>query len=746
MQTLKLGARSPIERTACPRGGARGRSVVAATARAAATACVALALALPATALAATVFWTGSSPLGREWSRFLNWEGAPPSSDGSDNVYFGDTDGHHNPLQDAAVWAVNGVVIQDDVTYLFSGEPLLIGAGGLRNLAPVSGSGANHGFLNDIELTSEQHWVNLSDGGLLTVTGDVRLQHHNLYLEPDPDASISVRGNVTGSGTLYCTGPGVATLSGANGYSGGTYVLSGTLRAAADNVIPAGTVILGQGTLDLTGHQDVLGPGNSPDIGVYFLNQGGGRILSPTHPLVISTLGIWIGYNGTQFGSTITAGELPLATSGGTREILVADGAADHDLTLEAAITGGGQPGSTPSILKRLPGTLALDGSNSFTRPLRIEEGRVVALTSGALGAAGPGNETVLAATLLLQGDLTIADEVLMVPNESAGRLVAHGGAVWAGPMLLERASALVLDAQDAGSLTVTGTIEGDSAQGVTKTGAGPVALISANSYGGGTIVNEGMLRAASPSGSPTGAGSVMVEGGATLDAGGHLDGPVTVQKDGVLQIDGETATGILDLPACTFLNGSTYSATVGAETPEAACDRLDVAGQAGLAGTLRVHALSMPAEGDSFMVMTFVSRNGGFQNLELPELSPPLVWDVGYRPNSLVLTVRAASAAPEAPSPADLLFEAVPNPAVSAVELRFGLAHPAAVGLAIYDARGRRVAGILAGARLGPGPQAATWDLRDAGGRPVASGIYFARFELDGVPAPCTQRVAVAR
>ncbi len=83
------------------------------------------------------------------------------------------------------------------------------------------------------------------------------------------------------------------------------------------------------------------------------------------------------------------------------------------------------------------------------------------------------------------------------------------------------------------------------------------------------------------------------------------------------------------------------------------------------------------------------------------------------------------------------------PNPAAGAATLRFTLARPGRVRLAIYDAAGREVRLLTDGARPAGG-QSERWDLRAANGRAVAAGLYFAR--LDAAGASLTRRLAVIR
>jgi flagellar hook assembly protein FlgD len=79
------------------------------------------------------------------------------------------------------------------------------------------------------------------------------------------------------------------------------------------------------------------------------------------------------------------------------------------------------------------------------------------------------------------------------------------------------------------------------------------------------------------------------------------------------------------------------------------------------------------------------------------------------------------------------LELSAAPNPFNPRTELRFVTTMPGAVSLALFDARGRCVRTLLAGAGLPAGPHAVLWDGADARGARVPSGVYFARIVAAG-------------
>jgi hypothetical protein len=72
------------------------------------------------------------------------------------------------------------------------------------------------------------------------------------------------------------------------------------------------------------------------------------------------------------------------------------------------------------------------------------------------------------------------------------------------------------------------------------------------------------------------------------------------------------------------------------------------------------------------------------------------------------------------------------PNPFEGETTVQFGLARRGPVSVAVYDAQGRLIQTLLAGAVLAPGVRSVRWDGRDNRGREVASGVYLCRVRAD--------------
>ena len=88
-------------------------------------------------------------------------------------------------------------------------------------------------------------------------------------------------------------------------------------------------------------------------------------------------------------------------------------------------------------------------------------------------------------------------------------------------------------------------------------------------------------------------------------------------------------------------------------------------------------------------------------------------------------------------------LDRAYPNPFNPKTTIAFVVPEAGFVTLGIYDAQGRMVRSLLA-EPLPAGPQAVSWNGRDAMGRPAASGIYFVRLAQSGVER--SQKLVLAK
>jgi autotransporter-associated beta strand protein len=437
---------------------------------------------------------------------------------------------------------------------------------------------------------------------------------------------------------LTKTGTGTLTLSGKNSYSGGTDLNGGILAVNSDTNLGTGLLRFDGGTLEA-----LTADGGINSAKAITLNAGGGTFLADTGTISrlsgsISGVGsltkagigtlVLTGVNnysgGTNFNGGILAvnsdanlGTGPLSFNGGTLEALTAGGgiSSAKAVTLNAgggtflADTGTTSRLSGPisgigSLTKAGIGTLVLTGVNSYSGGTNFNGG-IVAVNSDANLGTGP----------------------LSFNGGTLEALTAGGG--------ISSAKAVTLNAgggtfqADAGTTSrLSGPISGIGS--LTKAGIGTLVLTGANTYSGGTVLDDGILMVGSPH--ALGTGNMSVNGGVlTTDPQAINVGGNYAQSGGTLLLH---AGG----------------ASVGQY------DSLNVGGRASLGGTLQVVALNgfQLMKGNQLILVT---ANGGIQGRFATFIDPftsntVLQPGLVYQPNDVILELLFTSFVPSALTP----------------------------------------------------------------------------------------------
>jgi autotransporter-associated beta strand protein len=475
-----------------------------------------------------TFTWTGFGVLSN-WSDIFNWEFLlpPTCTMGLARVRFGDTNGGHSPRSDVPC-DLESLQFSGPSGYVHSGSELwiksqILTSGGTSNIISnhlhfYAGGGAG----------TVPYEIENGSFGPLALSGTIET---SASLDVRAVGDVWLSNETYGSGPICKLGPDTLVLGGANTYQGGTFIVEGTLVTTHDDVIPPGTVTMQGGTLDLTGNQETIGPGNVATDGLRLLTTHGPvAVHSPTFPLRISTLGDFIRFSG-GFPAALT-GLLELATTSGTRNVDVADSPTLSDeLTISAAISNSiGTPGSNPALRKSGEGRLVLSAANTFGRDVHVAGGVLKVTHPQALGQTGAGNETVALSqgTLELAPDLSILGERLWLFGAGAGgngNLRSLGGSsLWSGPVTLTFAQCIVK--VDAGDLELSGVIADAGPAGAPlKLGAGRLVLSGNNSFRGETQVWQGVLQVAHRMGlGAIGGQGTRVSSGATLEIAAGLE------------------------------------------------------------------------------------------------------------------------------------------------------------------------------------------------------------------------------
>ncbi len=403
---------------------------------------------------------------------------------------------------------------------------------------------------------------------------------------------LNINVPINGGSRFSKTGGGILVLGASNGYGGATTITQGILRVGLAGAIPdASNITVGSGaTLDLNSISETVGA----DLTLY-----DGVVSSAGTPtLTLSGANSSVTYLGTNGGGTISVSRLNLGTAAGTGTFNVADGAAANDLTISSIVRDGT---GAHGITKTGAGKLLLSGLNTFTGPIAINGGTLVAGTINATATAaqplGSSNSAISlnGGTLELAG---LAGDTLNRPitiGAGGGTIratvtgliigVGSGGVAGAGFPITFDAST------NNGNIIVDSVVSGVGTT-VTKIGIGNWTPTAQNTYTGNTVINQGGIQYSSPGNLGALANTIVFNGttlgptvglseprNATINAGGATletkqlttftgvfsgtGGLTKTQTGSVTLTNNHTYTGPTDVNAGTLaVNGSLAAAS----------------------------------------------------------------------------------------------------------------------------------------------------------------------------------------
>ncbi len=317
------------------------------------------------------------------------------------------------------------------------------------------------------------------------------------------DTDLTSTGVISGAGSVTKTGAGTLTLAGAspNTYTGTTIVSAGTLRAGAANAFSAASAVtLGGGaTLDLNNFSQTIG--SLAGFGFVTLGTGtltaGGDNTSTTFSGVLSGSGglIKIGTgtltldrdNTHTGGVTIDAGTVRLDNG------FYGLGASSATVNRGGTLDLGGQ-GPIEQSVNLMGGTLTSSTGQALLR------GAVTLGTTGGTNTIGSDGTGLILEGAVGGGSVTIA---------GTGRVYYRAANTYTGTTTINAGAVLDTAASGIGSssgIINNGTLwfeqgsSGAVAQNISgigevvKFGGGTLTLSGANTYEGGTFVEEGTL------------------------------------------------------------------------------------------------------------------------------------------------------------------------------------------------------------------------------------------------------------
>jgi autotransporter-associated beta strand protein len=382
--------------------------------------------------------------------------------------------------------------------------------------------------------------------------------------------------NTTGSLALAKTGTGTQTISGANTFTGGLTIKSGTIIAATVNTALGGSsagVANGLGTV-------TLGDSTGTNAAALLVATTG---LNFANPIVLATNGaLSLGNTGTAISTVFSGGitgsnDLTLISNATTGTVGLTTAAIDN----VGKVTNTGIGSGTTSISSAIganvteviensaTSTLLLSGSNTaFAGNYSLNSGRMAIGAGFAantasdfnLGATSSGTNNT---TLSFVNHFTLSNDIHVRSGNSGTKTLSLG----TGSDLTSNLSGtvtlddnLILDASGstaAASLTLSGNIvDGVSgAKGLTKNGAGVVILSgTASDFSGSVAINAGELRIANAA--ALGDSTTVTVGGANNSAM-SLAGGITIGAGKDIKIKGGGVGGFFGaLATATTNNG----------------------------------------------------------------------------------------------------------------------------------------------------------------------------------------------
>ncbi len=350
--------------------------------------------------------------------------------------------------------------------------------------------------------------LSLADGSVNTMGVALGNATDNVVLI-DSTGGITISSIISGDGrklTKAGSGAGILTLSGANTFSGGVDLDTGTLRLNNAAAAGTGTLVQADGTSTLQ------------------INVAGTIANNMSLYNVVFLQGANLSGNITLNNTTFVVTNNVTATNSGI-------------------LSGGG------GVQKIGAGTLVLSGANTYTGSTSISNGTISVSADNNLGAV-PG--AAIVGHLVLDGGKLLATTGFTL---SANRGISLG----AGNGTIEVAAGQ--------GLSYGGIVAGSGS--LTKLGAGSLTLSGANTYSGGTLVSAGALvgSTASLAGPITNNSTIVFDQATNGTFAGTLSGGGVLVKSsgGTLIITNTASQGGVNIAAGTLQignGGSTGSIT----------------------------------------------------------------------------------------------------------------------------------------------------------------------------------------
>jgi autotransporter-associated beta strand protein/T5SS/PEP-CTERM-associated repeat protein len=493
-------------------------------------------------------------------------------------------------VQNGGNLTLNNAVSATSNLFVNSGSATIVTTGALTssNYSSIGQNAGDNATLTvagngQLTVPADLNIADVGATGVLNIGGAAQVKARTLYVGKFGAANGTV--NQTGGAVSSVAGAGDWRIGGGGSASDaaaiGKYNLQGGTLSTASN-LQVGA--FGTGTLTQTAGAATVGGFLS--IGRYTGGTGtynitAGSLTASAQPYLV------VGEQGTGTllvggGSTVNAATLSLGHSGGTGTVTQTGGTVNASVGVAMGLNASGGKG-----------TYTLGGGVLNTpKVYRGAGGGVFNFNGGTLRASA-------ASATFMQG-------------LSSGNVEAGGARIDTNGF----------------DITIAQPLAGSG--GLTKSGAGNLALTGVNSYTGGTAVQGGALSV-----------NAALAEGVTVAAGAHLGGSGSIQ--GALDLSGDlspgNSPGTLTAASARFRSGATYTVELAGA---GYYDHTKLSGAATFdpGGSLNVLLPGgyLPGGGESFDILTYGSEVGRFSSYSGLDLSNGLVLAPFYTDNALRL------------------------------------------------------------------------------------------------------------
>jgi fibronectin-binding autotransporter adhesin len=347
---------------------------------------------------------------------------------------------------------------------------------------------------------------------------------------------LDVEGTINGAYGIVIVGDGIATLGGHNGYTGGTTVTSGILRAGGRS-----------------GDENVFGPEGSS----VTVQSGATLDLNGSYALGERNYVIWVSGAGVDGNGAIIDSGYSGWVRWGVKNIALAGDVTLGSLTINGSVTG-----HQRNLTKTGSGTLSANGPITAVSNIYITAGimgvnssvtgaKSIYINGGMLAVGGAIDDSQAGSIYVnTSGILNAGQSVIEKPIVMAGGVFQCNGyanTTVTGAVSLNATGNFFLAAYSA--LTLNGAIsDGTGSNGINVSNGGTLLLGAASAYSGDTVVTFGTLKIGADNAVPggIGKGNVNLGMGSTLDTYGRS---VLINGlSGYGAIDNTNGTGTLSI------------------------------------------------------------------------------------------------------------------------------------------------------------------------------------------------------